>query len=61
MKSFVSIFEDVFLFPWLFNDNYNKDIVEYLDRRIYRKPYDYEGPYGYTDQNFDVTVKKMMW
>jgi FkbM family methyltransferase len=48
----VDIFEDVFLFPCFLNDQYDKFIVEYLDC------YMGEGPYGYTDGKFDVTVKK---
>jgi FkbM family methyltransferase len=47
-----SIFEDTFLFPCFLNDNYDKYIVHYFDR------YMREGPYGYTDGLFDVTIKK---
>lgn len=46
------VFEDVFMFPCFLNDDYHKDIVKYYDR------YMIEGPYGYTDGSFDVTVKK---
>ena len=46
------IFEDIFLFFCFYNDNYNKNRVLYFD------PYMGEGPYGYTDGKFDITVKK---
>lgn len=45
-------FEDVLMFPCILNDNYRKDVVEHYDRHMQ------EGPYGYTDGSFDVTVKK---
>jgi FkbM family methyltransferase len=45
-------FADIFLFYCYYNDNYNKTIVELLD------PYMPEGPYGYIDGNFDVTIKQ---
>ncbi|GHT82266.1 hypothetical protein FACS189467_7360 [Bacteroidia bacterium] len=45
------IFEDVFLIPCIFNDNHDKSIVEVMDK-VMR-----EGPYGYVDGAFDVTVK----
>jgi FkbM family methyltransferase len=46
------IFEDTFFIPAFFNDNYDKSIVELVDK------YMNEGPYGYyIDDNFDVTVK----
>jgi FkbM family methyltransferase len=44
-------FEDTFLFFAFFNDCYDKKVVDVLDR--YMK----EGPYGYTDGAFDVSVK----
>ncbi|GHT24983.1 hypothetical protein AGMMS4957_18960 [Bacteroidia bacterium] len=47
-----SIFEDVFLFYCFYQDNYDKSIVNLLDQ------YMVEGPYGYTDGAFDVSVKK---
>ncbi|OAV74909.1 methyltransferase, FkbM family [Bacteroidales bacterium Barb7] len=47
-----SVFEDTFMFPCLFKDNYNKSVVEFMDQRMG------EGPYGYTDGSFDVTVKQ---
>jgi hypothetical protein len=47
------IFEDTFLFHCYLNDNYDKNIVDALD------PYMHEGPYGYVNGSFDVTVKKV--
>jgi FkbM family methyltransferase len=47
-----AIFEDTFLVSCCLNDNYDKSIVEKLDE------YMSEGPYGYIDGEFDVTVKK---
>jgi FkbM family methyltransferase len=52
MRNLVDIFGDTFLFHHLFNDNYDKSIVEILDLFM---P---EGPYGYKDGSFDVTVHK---
>jgi hypothetical protein len=46
------VFIDTFLFSVFYNDNYSKDLVLRLD------PLMPEGPYGYVDNNFDVTVKK---
>jgi hypothetical protein len=46
------VFDDTFMFPCFLNDNYDKYMVEYFDRTMH------EGPYGYTDGAFDVTVKK---
>jgi hypothetical protein len=45
------VFEDVYLFPCCHGDDYSRVRVEYMDR------YMAEGPYGYTDGLFDVTVK----
>ncbi|GHV65313.1 hypothetical protein FACS1894199_05670 [Bacteroidia bacterium] len=45
-------FEDTFLFYINLNDNYDKELVRRYDLRMT------EGPYGYTDGAFDVTVKK---
>jgi FkbM family methyltransferase len=47
----LDVFQDTFLVSCLYNDNYDKSIVEPLDC------YMHEGPYGYTDGVFDVTVK----
>jgi FkbM family methyltransferase len=46
------IFADTFLFPMFCADNYSKDLVKMIERDM---P---EGPYGYTDGGFDVSVKK---
>jgi FkbM family methyltransferase len=46
------MFADTFLFPMFCADNYGKDLVEMIERDM---P---EGPYGYTDGGFDVSVKK---
>jgi FkbM family methyltransferase len=46
------VYGDTFMFPCLLNDNYDKDITKIMDL------YMMEGPYGYTDGRFDVTVKK---
>jgi len=46
------IFEDVFLIPCYYNDIYDKKVVELLDKCMS------EGPYGYSDGSFDVTIKK---
>jgi FkbM family methyltransferase len=47
-----NLFEGTFLINCYFNDNYDKSVVEKLDKCMS------EGPYGYTDEKFDVTVKK---
>ncbi|MDR2691145.1 MAG: FkbM family methyltransferase, partial [Dysgonamonadaceae bacterium] len=46
------VFDDVLMVPCFFNDNHEKSIVNFVD------PYMNEGPYGYIDGDFDVTVKK---
>jgi FkbM family methyltransferase len=46
------VFIDTFLFSMFYNDNYTKELVSRLDQLM---P---EGPYGYVDNNFDVTVNK---
>lgn len=46
------VFNDVFLIPCRRNNNYEKSIVEEVDKVTK------EGPYGYKDGAFDVTVKK---
>jgi FkbM family methyltransferase len=51
LSSLTFTYEDTFLLPMLFNDSHNKSIAEEFDRYL---P---EGPYGYTDEDFDVTVK----
>jgi len=45
------VFEDVFLIPCFYDDNFDKALVELLDK------YMVEGPYGYKDGVFDVTIK----
>jgi FkbM family methyltransferase len=46
-----AIFQDSFLVPAFYGDNHDKLIVERLDMVMG------EGPYGYTDGAFDVSVK----
>ncbi|MDR1581816.1 MAG: FkbM family methyltransferase [Prevotellaceae bacterium] len=48
----VPVFEDVFTIPYFYEDNYEKSVVEYVDQYLM------EGPYGYTGDDIDVTVKK---
>jgi FkbM family methyltransferase len=45
------VFDDTFLVFCRFNDNYSKIVVEKIDKCMT------EGPYGYVDGKFDVTVK----
>lgn len=47
-------FMDTFLISCFFNDNYDKSIVEYVDKHTR------EGAYGYVDNDtrFDVTIKE---
>ena len=52
IKTLALIFDDCFLIPAFYNDNYDKILVNKLDKCTG------EGPYGYTDGNFDVTVKR---
>ncbi|MDR1952196.1 MAG: FkbM family methyltransferase [Elusimicrobiota bacterium] len=52
MDMLTRVFQDVFMFPCMLNDDYNKATVELLDQ------YMPEGPYGYKDGDFDVTVKR---
>jgi hypothetical protein len=51
MRCLSSVFDDTLMFPCFMNDKYDKYTVEYFDRFMH------EGPYGYTDGAFDVTVK----
>jgi FkbM family methyltransferase len=46
------VFFDTFLIPCLFDDNYDKSIVQRTAK------YSPEGPYGYRDGAFKVTVEK---
>ena len=52
MESLLKIFQDTFMFSCLFDDNYDKLLVNKFD------PFMMEGPYGYSDNEFDVTVKE---
>lgn len=47
------VFEDTFLVPAYYGNSYHKALVNTLDSMAMT-----EGPYGYTDGAFDVTVKK---
>ncbi|MCL1937787.1 MAG: FkbM family methyltransferase [Candidatus Azobacteroides sp.] len=47
-----NIFEDTFTFLTYFDDKYDKELVERLDRHMK------DGSYCYVDKSFDVTVKK---
>jgi FkbM family methyltransferase len=51
LSNLYAVCEDTFLFSCIYNDNYDKSLVEFMDT------YMTEGPYGYKDENFDVTVK----
>ena len=51
MDALRHVFEDVFLFHCHYGENYQKELVETLDKSMV------EGPYGYIDGAFDVTVK----
>jgi len=53
MDDMLSVFKDSLLFPVYFNDNYDAFFVRRYDRYI-----NSEGPFGYTDGAFDVTVKE---
>jgi len=52
MKTLMYTFNDVFMLPCLFDDNYDKSFVKMLD--LYMP----EGPYCFKDDTFDVTVHK---
>jgi FkbM family methyltransferase len=49
---FYTIFIDTFFFHVMLNDNYDKKIVNLFEADMT------EGPYGYTDGEFDVRVKE---
>jgi FkbM family methyltransferase len=51
LDAFSFVFWDTFRIPCYYQDNHAKSIVEKIDT------YETEGPYGYTDDEFDVTVK----
>jgi FkbM family methyltransferase len=46
------VFFDTFFIPCLFNDNYDKSVVDKVVK------YSREGPYGYRDGSFNVAVEK---
>ncbi|MDR1952077.1 MAG: FkbM family methyltransferase, partial [Elusimicrobiota bacterium] len=52
MSAMPFTFQDTFLFSCILSDDYNKAIVGLFDQCMT------EGPYGYKDGNFDVTVKE---
>jgi FkbM family methyltransferase len=52
LNSLKAVFEDVLLFFCHYNDDYSKEFVMFMDKIMV------EGPYGYTDGEFDVTVKE---
>jgi FkbM family methyltransferase len=52
MNALRSVFNDVFLIPCFYGDNYNKNLMKCLD------DYMGDGPYGYIDGVFNVTVQK---
>jgi len=54
MNNLITVFKDTFMFHCLLNDNYDKSIIEALG--LYMP--EGEGPYGYKDGSFDITVHK---
>ena len=52
MRSLMIVFEDSFWISCYYNDDYSKNQIEKLE------PYMDEGPYGYKDDLFDVTIKE---
>jgi len=52
MEILLQVFQDSFLFFCLLNDDYSKELVEHFDSCMM------EGPYGYFDTDFDVTIKE---
>lgn len=52
MYGLMSVFEDTFWISCYYNDDYSKKLVEKLDIHMG------EGPYGYKDDLFDVTIKE---
>jgi FkbM family methyltransferase len=55
-RSLMDTFGEVFWIPCFYNDNYDKSVIEELYK--YSELLSWEGPYGYSDATFDVTVKK---
>jgi FkbM family methyltransferase len=62
MYEFYGIFVDTLLFHVFYNGDYGnifgKKTVTMLEKTMLKEPWGYEGPYGYTDGGFDVSVKK---
>jgi FkbM family methyltransferase len=52
IETLTFVFSDTFLFSMLFGDNYSAGLVKRLENLMG------EGPYGYTEDGFDVTVKQ---
>ncbi|MCL2218286.1 MAG: FkbM family methyltransferase [Chitinispirillia bacterium] len=52
LGALMDVFSDIFQIPLFHGDNYGRTLVDILD--LYMP----EGPYGYTDGDFDVTVKE---
>ncbi|GHV73889.1 hypothetical protein AGMMS49940_11910 [Spirochaetia bacterium] len=57
MMALAMIFDDSFRIPCLYGDNHDKSIIEKLEFNGVYFPICYEGPYGYSDGKFDVTIK----
>jgi FkbM family methyltransferase len=61
MYGFYGIFVDTLLFHVFYNGDYGnifgKKTVAMLEKTMLKEPWGYEGPYGYTDGGFDVSVK----
>jgi hypothetical protein len=58
VETLMYVFNDSFLFPCFLNDNYDRKRVEYFDFYMAPQP-KYEGPYGYTDGAFDVSLNSI--
>jgi FkbM family methyltransferase len=52
MQTLQSIFDDTFLIYVSYDDNYDISLIRKLEKQMC------EGPYGYVDGKFDVTVKR---
>jgi FkbM family methyltransferase len=52
LKALKQVFEDTYMFPCFLGDNYDSYVVRYFDAKMS------DGPYGYTEGGFDVTVKR---
>jgi FkbM family methyltransferase len=51
MWTLMNVFEDTFFVPLFFEDRYEIETIKRIDAHTA------EGPYGYTDRLFDVTIK----